>query len=1147
MRRTPLGTGFSATDLAAFLECTHRTVLDLSALSGELERPAQNDIERRLLEIRGVEHEARVLQHYRESGKRVITISAQPGAQGSARAAEQTLEAMQSGAEVIYQAALSHGVWSGRPDFLLKVDGGGGHWPHHYEVVDAKLAREAKARAVLQLCVYTDHLDRIQGRRARHFHIAVGGGEGGPRPPVSLLADDFMAYYRALRGRFEAFVEREQLTYPEPVEHCGVCVWWKRCEERRRSDDHLSLVAGISRRQRDRLVASGVQSVAALGKLAPAATIDGIALETLTRVREQARLQLSGRAAGKVMYELLSQGEAGTGLEALPEPSAGDLFLDLEGDAFFGGQGLEYLFGLVDLGEPVIDKFSFDFTERSPGPPRYHGFWSSDPGAEKRAFEAVIDRIVRGREEFPNLHVYHFGHRENDALKKLSCRHKTRETELDDLLRAHVLVDLHPIVRHALRASVEGYTLKQLEPLHGFSRSAELRAAAQAMQLFGYWLETQAPDLDPGALRKTIEAYNRDDCLSTLSLRNWLEARRPELEKAAGRKLGRPRHEPSAEGEQRSETRQAAAAVGRRLLAGLPDDPANDDDAQRSRRLLADLLEWHWREAKSSFWEHFRARELPPDDRIADAAVLGGLVYEGVVDKIKRSDVHRYTFPEQEHAVRVVPQPIDPATGKSAGEVVSIGSRHIDLKRGSASSVPHPSALVPGKPIDTAAQQQSLLAIGEALADDANGESFRLARQLLSRAPLAERGASLLLPGESVQAALARLASGLDGSALAVQGPPGSGKTHQAALMILALVRAGKRVGVTANSHAVIKNVLKKVFELAGDSAPRTLHLQDDDDDTEIEPFAIHGDKARAARELAKGALDLVGGTAWTWVAERFAQTLDVLVVDEAGQMSLANVLAISRAATSMVLFGDPAQLEQPQKGVHPPGADLSALEHLLGDALTLPPERGVFLPYTRRLHPRICDFVSEVFYESRLRPEAALGLEHQALEGPAPFAGSGLRYMSVSHQGNSNFSSEEVERVQALIGELLDGRISWIDRKQRRRPLGAEDVLVVAPYNAHVAALKRALPREVRVGTVDKFQGQEAAVVIYSLATSTPEDAPRGLEFLYSLNRLNVAISRAQALAILVASPELTRAVCKTPRQLKLVNALCAYLERCP
>ena len=244
-------------------------------------------------------------------------------------------------------------------------------------------------------------------------------------------------------------------------------------------------------------------------------------------------------------------------------------------------------------------------------------------------------------------------------------------------------------------------------------------------------------------------------------------------------------------------------------------------------------------------------------------------------------------------------------------------------------------------------------------------------------------------------------------------------------------------------------------------------------------------------------------------------------------------------------MFGDPAQLEQPQKGVHPPGAEVSALEHWLGgDALTIPPSLGVFLPKTRRLHPRICDFISATFYESRLTADASLGLENQAVTFPGDISGSGVRFVAVEHRGNTNQSPEEVEVVRLLVGRILAEGSLFQPRQGAARQLTPADVLVVAPYNVQVAALRRALPEGVMVGTVDKFQGREAPLVIYSMTSSSAEDAPRGLEFLYSANRLNVAVSRAQALCILVASPELAKASCKTPPQIKLVNALCAFLE---
>jgi predicted RecB family nuclease len=1137
MRRSP-ELSFSATEVAGFLSCRHLTSLELRVAEGELTRPAQNDIERRMLEKRGSEHEARVLAHFRAQGREVLELPLRPGPDGLAQAARETLEAMSGGADLIYQGTLLTPGWVGRPDFLSRVEGGGGRFAHHYEPMDAKLSREPKASAIMQLCAYADQLSELQGVFPRRFHIAPGTASLAPLP---LLTADYSAYFRSVRARMAAFVKNAQPSsepYPEPVEHCTVCRYWKRCEDRRRADDHLSLVAGISRRQRDRLALVGVERLEALAVLDPERAVPGIAADSLSRIREQAAIQLRGRNEGRALYELLPHEQRGVGLEALPLPTPGDLFLDLEGDSFALDDGLEYLFGVLDFGEPELD-----FTVRdAPGAPRYHAFWAASRAEEKIAFERVIDRIVYGRQEFPQLHVFHFGHREADALKKLSCRHATRENEVDQLLRDGVLVDLLPIVRHALRASVEGYTLKELEVLHGFRRETNLRDAARAMQLFGWWLETGDEVLPLAALKSKITSYNRDDCASTAQLRSFLESLRPQLAERRGAPVPRPEREQEEPPKARSARQLATAALAARLTEA-PEHPQAG-----ARRLLADLLEFHWREAKSGYWEYFRARDLAPADRLEDRCAIAELSYVGPVGTIKKSIVHRYSFPEQEHSLRASSSPLDADTRKSPGKVVAIGSRHVDIKRGASSSVPHPRALVVGAPIDTDVLADSLFAFGEALLEDRPG--FEAARALLLRQPPQPAGeGTLLLPGELPEHALARLTSALAGGVVAVQGPPGAGKTYQAARMICELLKKGRRVGVTATSHSVIKQLLQRVYEHALQMGLPHLvsgrHLEDDDEDGKSWSFRIDKDKAAARRDLEAGGLNLVGGTAWTWSHGDFASSVDALVVDEAGQMSLANALAVARAAKGLVLFGDPAQLEQPQKGVHPPGAEVSALEHWLGgDALTIPAHLGVFLPKTRRLHPSICQFISNTFYEGRLTTEDALGLERQSVVLGTKLSGAGLEHWPVVHRGNTNQAPEEVEAIVQLVNELAGPSARFQTRDGDTRPLSAADILVVAPYNAQVAALRRALPDDVKVGTVDKFQGREAPVVIYSLTSSSAEDAPRGLEFLFSLNRLNVAVSRAQALCVLVASPELGFASCKTPRQMKLVNALCAYLE---
>ncbi|MGH9883705.1 MAG: DEAD/DEAH box helicase, partial [Pyrinomonadaceae bacterium] len=300
-------------------------------------------------------------------------------------------------------------------------------------------------------------------------------------------------------------------------------------------------------------------------------------------------------------------------------------------------------------------------------------------------------------------------------------------------------------------------------------------------------------------------------------------------------------------------------------------------------------------------------------------------------------------------------------------------------------------------------------------------------------------------------------------------------------------------------------------------------------------------DNAEVLEKLQSGEAQIAGGTAWLWAREEFASSVDVLFVDEAGQMSLANVLAISPAAKSVVLLGDPQQLDQPQKGVHPPGAEVSALAHLLSGRATIEPHQGLFLAESWRLPGDICAFTSEVFYDGRLlsRPENS----NQRLNTAGPLNGTGLRYVPVNHSGNQSDSPEEVQRIVEIVRELLRGETTWTSKDSETVPLELKDILIVAPYNAQVLALKEALPGA-KVGTVDKFQGQQAPVVFYSMATSTPEDAPRGMEFLYSLNRLNVATSRAQCVTILVASPALFQVQCQTPRQIELANAFCRYLE---
>jgi uncharacterized protein len=389
-----------------------------------------------------------------------------------------------------------------------------------------------------------------------------------------------------------------------------------------------------------------------------------------------------------------------------------------------------------------------------------------------------------------------------------------------------------------------------------------------------------------------------------------------------------------------------------------------------------------------------------------------------------------------------------------------------------------------------------------------------------------------------------RVVQALEDSVFAIQGPPGSGKTYTGARMICELVRKGRRIGVTALSHKVIRNLLEAVVEAAREkdmAEVRCMHRDDQGEESDGVAVAKESN-AEALTALRTGRTNVLGGTSWLWAPEASFGAVDVLFIDEAGQMALADVMAVSSAAEKLVFLGDPQQLERPLQGSHPDGAEKSALEHLLDGQKTISGEMGFLLPESWRLHPELCKFTSELFYDGKLSSHGRA--RSRVMAGHRWVKGAGLWFVPAEHDGNRNSSAEEVEVVARIVEGLLKPEVNWFSGEGNKRRLKAEkDILIVAPYNAQVSDLLARLPG-MRVGTVDKFQGQEAPVAIYSLTTSAPEDAPRGMEFLYSLNRLNVATSRAMSAVIVVGSPKLFEPECRSPRQMQLANALCAYRE---
>jgi predicted RecB family nuclease len=1115
---------FSASDLVGHLDCHHLTALDAAVARGTAVKPKIWDPVLETLAERGRAHERQYLEKLRESGLSVVEIE---GGGISAPLVAQTLEAMRAGAAVIYQGALLQGVWSGRADILrrIEVPSAVGAWS--YEVIDAKLARETKGATVLQLSLYSELLAVMQGRAPEHMYVVTPGS--GFEPEI-YRTQSFGAYYRRVKKGLEQFMDgggSQSNTYPEPNPHCELCAWRVPCDQRRRDDDHLCLVAGITKIQMNELRGQEVPTLAALAKMPLPLTWkpERGSAGSYERVREQARIQVEGRVSGKPKYET-SALEKDLGLSRLPAPSPGDVFFDLEGDPFVEDGGLEYLFG-------------YAFGEKSL---QYVGDWAVSRANEKGVFETFVDFAMARWKEYPEFHIYHYAPYETGALKRLMGRYATREDEIDRMLRGGLFVDLYQVVRHAIRASVESYSIKELEKFFGFDRTTKLTDASRALANIQTALELGDPEAVTAELKETVAGYNRDDCFSAKALRDWLEVIRADLI-AKGTVIVRPLPPDMEISEDLTAWQKRVEELVGRLTTDIPVDVAERSREQQARWILAHTLDWHRREEKTVWWEYFRLSGLSSDDLFDERAALSGLTFVGNAGGTAKAPVHRYRFPAQETELRGG-ESLHRAGGEKLGKIeeISLDSRVVEIKKRMDSAGMHPEAVFAHDVIGTAVLAESLMRIGEWVADngiEGDGE-YAAARTLLLRQLPQMHGEPLYIEGQTILAGAMRIAPHLAGGVLPIQGPPGTGKTHVGARMIATLVKAGKRVGITANSHTVIRRLLDEVVEAGVEIGTKVRCIQKTDkhDATDSIVLAKNNDEVFDALHAN---CQVAAGTAWLWARPEAHDAVDVLFVDEAAQMSLANVLAVSQAAPSLVLLGDPRQLDQPTQGTHPEGTGISALDYILDGQQTISADRGLFLAETWRLHPAICAFTSEVFYENRLHP--IKGLELQEIRSKGRISGSGLRFVPVDHQGNQNSSPEEAEVIKQLVADILGSATSWVDRKGVEKPVGLEDILIIAPYNAQVFDLKDRMPGA-RVGTVDKFQGQEAPIVIYSMTTSTHADAPRGMNFLYSLNRLNVATSRAKALSILVCSPALFEPECRTPEQMRMANAFCRYLE---
>ena len=1138
------------------------------------ERPAAGGLDQLLFKA-GLQHEDVLLAALEKDGADVFRQ--QPvNTNGPAQEKDyaNTLAAMEAGRQFIHQAALKNDEMRGWADLLERVDDKPsklGSWS--YIPIECKLSSHSKPIYLVQACAYCELLEPILGHRPEHFKLYLGGkrfeeGEQG------YSTAHFWSWYELLRRRYRDFrssFDSSQEPEDAPGDHG---LWEPFIQKRLEAKADLILVAGMRQSQRSKLRTAGIPTIDALAAWPENQPVRDLDPAMLARLRDQARIQIASRSRtdGRPAHEVRPLGQQTKGLAMLPASDKGDIWFDMEGFPDpINGEKLEYLFGACYLN----DQGELKFAE----------WWAHSEAEEKQAFDGFVQWVQQRRCRYPDLHIYHYASYEKTALGNLASRHQIHQDTIDQWLREELLVDLYPIVRNGLLVGAPSYSIKKVERLYGGPRDEEVENAADSVVQYAEWKKSRDPQI-----LKDLCAYNEKDCQVTEGLHRFL------LELPESQQLScRPNKWGTFTREQ-EEDKQATAFEKELVVAAreLRDElPATIVDPEalgprgiswRLHLLIGQLIDFHEREGKVEWWEFFNRLQMTPDEREDDSEVIAGARLEAV-EPIKRSQGYHYRFDASQ------PLKLSAKEGRPPSFAV------VPLSSSGERLLPLPHLLnadgkawgAPGQLDENAADQITLTVTQDALAKavglDGSGlpaqadlvpfpkqiyrnmlkHLVRLAQgwiferkplppallHLLERRPipeLVELNQQIRREPTSTAEMLAQFLQQADGVGLSLQGPPGTGKTTVTGQLIAELVASGQRVAVSSNGNAAINNLLRKVqgfLDARGSSALVVKAASSSSEKSDLK--ALSGSRVQALQEKDIPENPAVlGGTIFTLVKERYDEApFDLLVIDEAGQVSLSNLLYMGRVARNILLVGDQQQLSQPNRAKHPGDSALSCLDYVMTGHAVVPSDRGVFLATSWRMPPALTQVVSDLFYEGKLQA-AEMNSANRVLWQRQQ---QGLLFEAVMHQGNGTVSDEEVEYIAALVDELhgkpyqrarlVKGAVEIIDGI-----LGGNDILIIAPYNMQVNRLQARLGERARIGTVDKFQGQEAPVAIFSLTASDGDNAPRGLDFLLEPNRVNVAISRAQCLSIVVGSPQLATGISSSVNQVRQLNRLCRLMS---
>ena len=1112
----------SPSDLNNFVSCKYLIKNEIKFLNKKIQRNEQS-IDQKLWKEFGIKHEKKHFELLKKYYKKNVSIKQDLSEEERYK---KTLEVIKKGYDLIYHAYLIDGDFRGEVDFLIRVNKASDLGDFSYEVYDTKISRKPRPRHIYQITAYSYMLGKVQGILPEKMYLIDGADI-----THQYKTKEFIDYFLFTKKNLDNYLKNinNENIYPEKCEQCNVCDYTDECEKIWEKDNYINQVAKINRSQIEKLKKVNITTVKQLAEANPDKLKIKINKQALKDRISQAQLQEEKRETGVNKYIILDP-DKGKGFYKLPEPDEGDLFFDIEGFPQEDGRGFEYLHGIYFK---VKNDYEFKY------------FWAKDfkKKYERENFIELIKFFKDHFKKYPKAHLYHYNSYEKRSLRQLASLYSSDFPEgsnfVDTLLRGEKFVDLFLIINQSARTSEKDMSLKSIEGvLYNFKRKGDVKKAEDSVKLYDYWLASKNENT-----KKDIIEYNKEDCVSTYQLREFLIKNKPETIDW---------YSITPEAEKKSYDKKPWEEVEVELLKALDKKEISKNPLTETIR---NLVGFHRREQKPEWWEMFDRMDKTHDELEDDAECIGQCVLQSPKpEKVDKGYVFTYQFNDQDYKLKKDSSVYDAHMNTSIGKIDEIieqspNKNIVKIKLGEKKykSMGEMPSLVSlsrrGAPSIAVLEQ----ALNRFVLDFINkkGSSYKSIIDLLNRGnpDLKEikSGDQLINENEDITDESVKVVKQMKNTCLSIQGPPGTGKTYNSAKIIIELMKDGKKVGVSSNSHEAIKNLLSEIerqakadnFTFKGMKKSNSTNLFNGE-------FIIDiiKDKPINTRDFS-----LFAGTAWFFSNVRMNQSLDYLFIDEAGQVSLANTISMATCAKNLVLIGDQMQLSQPIRGTHEGYAKLSSLDYILEDRDTIPPEQGIFLRETRRLNKEICKYISDSFYDSRLIPHEVTKSRSLKL-GLKNIENEGIFFIPTDHFGNSQRSDEEAEIVHDYYSKIMK---KDFEDENGKGEIDIKNIMVVAPFNVQTNNIKQKLLKkyseDTRVGTIDLFQGQEAKIVFISMTSSDAENLPRHKDFFFNRNRLNVAVSRAQNVAIILFNPNLLLASANSIHEMRLMNNFCKLL----